>query len=74
MGQFRIQFLLVDNTRITRYNINKIDQNSDTSTDWNLVSLNSTEKNYGNKLVYDEIDTTYADMCFSNFIITYSVY
>ena len=28
---------------------------------------------YAIKLAYDQIDTTLADMCFSNFLITYSV-
>ena len=70
---FRIQLLLEDNTWSTRYNIPKNDGYSDTSTDWTLVSLNCTEENYGIKLIYEEIDTTHADMCFSNITITHSV-
>ena len=74
MGRFRIQLLLEDNTWSTRYNIPKNDRYSDSSTQWTLVNLNFTVENYGIKLIYDEIDTAHADMCFSNIIITYSVY
>ena len=74
MGRFRIQLLLEDNTWSTRYNIPKKDRYSDSSTDWSLVNLNFTEKNYGIKLIFDEIDTAHADMCFSNITVTHSVY
>ena len=74
MGRFRIQLLLDDNTWSTRYNIPKNDRYSDTSTDWTLLSLNFTVENYGIKLIYDEIDTAHADMCFSNITITHSVF
>ena len=74
MGRFRIQLLLEDNTWSTRYNIPKNDRYSDTSTDWTLVNLNFTIENYDIRLVYDQIDTPHADMCFSNNTITHSVY
>ena len=74
MGRFRIQLFLEDNTWSTRYNIPKIDHYSVSSTDWTLVSLNCTEESYGIKLIYDEIDTAHADLSFSNFMITHSVY
>ena len=74
MGRFRIQLLLEDNTRSTRYNIPKNDRYSDISTDWTLVSLNFTIEKNGIKLIYDQIDTPHADMCFSNITITHSVY
>ena len=74
MGRFRIQLLLEDNTWSTRYNIPENDRYSDTSTEWTLVSLNFTVENYGIKLIYDQIDTAHADMCFSNITITHSVY
>ena len=74
MGRFRIQLLLDDNTRSTRYNIPKNDRYSNSSTDWTLVSLNFTVKNYGVILIYDQIDTAHADMCFNNATITHSVY
>ena len=48
--------------------------NSDSSTDWTKLNLNFTVENYGIKLLYDEIDTAHADMCFSKFTITHSVY
>ena len=73
MGRFRIQLSLEDNTWSTRYIIPKIEQYSVSSTDWILVSLNFTVENFGIKLIYDEIATTNADMCFSNIKITHYV-
>ena len=74
MGRFRIQIILEDNTWSTQYTIAKNTQYSDTSTDWTLLNLDFTVANYGIKLIYDEIDTSHADMCFSNVTITHSVY
>ena len=74
MGRFRIQLLLENNTWSTVYTIDKNTQNSDNSTDWTLLNLDFTTENYGIKLIYDEIDTAHADMCFSNITITHSVY
>ena len=74
MGRFRIHLLLEDNTWSTRYNIAKNDRYSDSSTQWIKLRLNFSEENSGNKLVYDEIDKTHADMCFSNITKTHSVY
>ena len=74
MGSFRVQLLLEDNTWSTRYNIPKNDRFSNSSTQWTLVNLNFTVQNYGIRLVYDQIDTPHADMCFSNITITHSVY
>ena len=74
MGRFRIELLLEDNTWSTRYNIPKNGQYSISSTEWTLVNLNFTIENYGIRLVYDQIDTSHADMCFSNNTITHSVY
>ena len=74
MGRFRNQLLLEDNTWSTRYNIPKNDRYSDTSADWTKVSLNFTVENYCIKLKYHEIDSLYADMCFSNITKTHSVY
>ena len=74
MGRFRIQLLLSDNTWSTLYTIAKNDRYSDSSTDWTLVNLNFTIESYGIKLIYDQIDTPHADMCFSNIAITHSVY
>ena len=74
MGRFRIQLLLVDNSWSTQYTIAKNTQYSDTSTDWTLLNLDFTIKNYGNKLVYDQTDKLHADMCFSNITKTHSVY
>ena len=74
MGRFRIQLLLDDNIWSTQYTIEKNTQYSETSTDWKLLNLDFTIKNYGIKLIYDKIDTAHADMCFSNITITHSVY
>ena len=74
MGRFRIQLLLEDDIWETQYTIPKNSQYSDTSTEWTLLNLDLTEKNYGIKLIYDQIDTAHADMCFSNITITHSVY
>ena len=73
-GRFRIQLLLEDNTWSTRYTIPKNSQYNKSSTDWTLLNLDFTEENYGIKIIYDQIDTTHADMCFSNITITHSVY
>ena len=74
MGRFRIQLLLDDNTWSTQYTIAKNTHYSGNSTDWTLLNVDSTVENYGNKLTYDQIDKTLADMCFSNITITHSVY
>ena len=73
MGRFRIQLLLKDNTWSTQYTIAKNTQYSDNSTDWTLLNLDFTLENYGIKLIYDQIDTAHANMCFSNITITHSV-
>ena len=74
MGMFRIQLLLEDNTWSTQYTIAKNDRYSDNSTNWTLLNIDFTIENYGIKLIYDQIDTAHADMCFSNITITHSVY
>ena len=74
MGGFQIHKLLEDNTCSTRYNIPKNFRYSTSSTTWTLVSLNFTEKNYGIKLIYDQINSPHTDMRFSNITITHSVY
>ena len=74
MPRFRIQLLLEDNTWSTQYNIPKNDRYSDSSSDWTLLSLDFTIENYGIKLFLDQIDTALSDMCFSNIMITLSVY
>ena len=74
MGRFRIQLLLEDNTWSTQYTIAKNSHYNNTSTEWKLLNLDFTVENYGIRLVYDQIDTPHADMCFSNITITHSVY
>ena len=73
MGRFRIQLLLDDNTWITPYTIAKNTQYSEKSTNWTLLILDFTVENYDIKLILDQIDTAYSDMCFSNITITDSV-
>ena len=74
MGRFRILLLLEDNTWSTQYTISKNSQYGNSSTDWTLLILDFTVENYGINFVYDEIDTTHADICFSKITITHSVY
>ena len=74
MDRLKIQFLLEDNTWSTGYTIDKSTQYSDNPTDWTLLNLDFTVENYGTKLVYDQIDTAHADMCFCNITITHSLY
>ena len=74
VGRFMIQFLLKSSTWSTRCNIPKNDGYSNSPTHWTKVNLKFTEENYGFKLIYDQIDTPHADMCFSNITITHSVY
>ena len=74
MGSFRIQIILKDNTWSTRNIMPHNDRYSDTSLDWTLVSLIFSEKNYGKRLCYDQIDTANADLWFSKKTITDSVH
>ena len=74
MGRFKIQLLLENNTWTTQFVINENDQYSINSTDWKLLNLDFTIENYGIKLVYDRIKSAHADMCFSNIMITHSIY
>ena len=73
MGRFRFQLLLEDNTWNDQNTIAKNSQYSATSTECTFINLDVTVENFGNKLIYDQIDTTHADMCFSNITITHSV-
>ena len=74
MGRFRIQLLLEDNTWSTHYAIAKNTQYSVSSTECSLLILDFTVENCGIKIIYDQIDSPHADMCFSNITITPSVY
>ena len=74
MGCFRIQLLLEDDTWNTQFTIAKITQDNSTSTEWTLLNLDFTVENDGVKLIYDQINTAHADMCFSNITITHSVF
>ena len=74
MGRFKILLLLENNSWTTQYVINENDQYSDNSTQWKLLNLDFTVKNYGIRLAYDRIKSAHADMCFSNIMITHSVY
>ena len=73
MGRFGIQLLSQNNSWSTQYIIAKNTQYNDNSTDWTLLNLNFTVKNFDIKLIYDQIDTALAGMCFSIFTITHSV-
>ena len=73
MVRFKNQILLKDITSSTRYITPENDRYSITPTQWHLLNSNFREKNCGTKLLYDQIDTTHADMCFSNITIPHSV-
>ena len=65
---------LEDNLWSTQYRIPKSSQYSNSPTEWNLLNLNFTRINYGNKLILYQIDTAHSDMCFSNLTKIHSVY
>ena len=73
MGRLTMQLLLEDNTSSARCNTPKKDRYSDSSTQWSKLSLNFTIEKYGIRLIYDEINTTHAHICFSNITITHSI-
>ena len=66
--------LLEDNTWSFRYSIPNNDRYSNTSTQWTQLSSDFTVEKYGINLIYDQIDTPHADMCFNNITITHSLY
>ena len=70
MGRFGIHILLEDNTWSTRYRIPKNDRYKNSTTNWTVVSFEI----YGVKTIYDQRDSSHADMCFKNFTITHSAY
>ena len=74
MGRFRIQLLLEDDIWNTQSTIAKNNQYNSTSTEWTSINLDFTVENYGIRLIYDQIDTPHADMCFSIITKTHSVY
>ena len=73
MGRFRIQ-ILKNNAWETIYTIEKNTELTELSTDWVLLNLDITDDNYGIKLIYDQIESAHADMCFSNIMITHSIF
>ena len=73
MGRFGIRLLLGDNTWSTQNTIGQNTQYSDNSNDWTLLKLDFTVENYGIKLIFDQIDTARADMCFCIITITHYV-
>ena len=74
MGRFKILLLLENNEWVTHYTIDENDYYSNSSSEWKLLNLDFTVENYGIRLAYDRIRTAHADMCFSNIMITHSVY
>ena len=74
MGRFKILLLLENNEWVTYYTIDENDNYSNTSIEWKLFYLDFTAENYGIRLAYDRIKSPHADMCFSNIMITHSVY
>ena len=73
MGRFRIQLLLEGDVWTTQYTIEKNTQYT-RADEWKLLNLDFTTENYGIKLILDQIDRAHSDMCFSNIMITHSVF
>ena len=73
MGRLKIQ-ILKNNSWETIFTIEKNTDFTTLSTDLTLLNLDITDDNYGIKLLYDEIESAHADMCFSNIMTTYSIY
>ena len=73
MGQCRVEFLLEDNIWSPNNTIAKKSQYTEGLTELTFPNLNFTEKNYGNKLTIDQIETAPSDTGFSNISITHSV-
>ena len=74
MESFAIRLLLSDNTWGPRYNKTKNDRYSISSTQRTPVSLKFTSEIYVEKLIYDQIVTVVANMCFSKISIPHSVH
>ena len=72
--RFKTQLLSSDDTWSAQDIIPKNAHSSDSSTQWTLVSLSFNVENYSIKLIYDQVDTAHAGMCFSVFTIKQSVY
>ena len=73
MGCIRIQ-LLNDGNWHKRYTIEIDSGYNKSSADWTLLNLDFSGTNYGINLICDQFDNPICDECFSNVIITYSVY
>ena len=74
MCRLGMLLLLSDNTWSTRQYFPKNDMYSNSSTPWTLFSLNCCVEVYGNNLIYDQIDSRRAEMCFINVPITFFVF
>ena len=73
MGRFRIQ-ILKNCVWETIFTIAQNEGFTETSTEWELSNLDITEKNYGIKMILDEITSAHSDMCFSKIMITHSIF
>ena len=74
MGRLRIQPLLNDKIWGARFKLPQNDRYKTSSTPWIFVNSNIIIENWGNNIKYNQIDTAFADMCFSKTVITHSVY
>ena len=66
--------ILKNNNWETIFTIAQNEGFSESATEWELLNLDITEKNYGIKMIIDEITSAHSDMGFSNFYITHSIY
>ena len=74
MGCVRIQLILDDNIWSAQYTIAKNTNYSDSSMEWSLLNFDFTVEIYCINLIFGEIDSRHADMCFSNTTKTHSIY
>ena len=73
MGRFRIHLLIPHRHWSPKKAFDEKTKYGANSTDWSLINLVFMEAKYWIRRVYDQIETTHADMGFCKITITYSV-
>ena len=69
--RFRIHILLLNGQSFSKFTVTEKTNYSDNSIDWSFINIDFTESTYGIRLVYDQIDTSSADIRFSNFTLAH---
>ena len=65
--------ILIDRQGEAKYTVDKNTNLSALSEERALLNMDFAEINFGKNLVYGQIDTTLAELCFGNILITLSV-